>query len=533
MNHCWRFIILLQILVACQSTQQEDKSFFSYNLHTPVSSLDPSQARNLSNTWATNHLFDGLVSLDDNLKVIPAIAKSWSISPDGKQYTFILKDNISFHENKCFNDQKRFVKASDFVFSFNRILDPTTGSTGAWIFKDRVVSENPFLAPNDSTFVIQLNQPFLPLLGILTMKYASVVPHEAITMYGSAFGEHPVGTGPFKLFKWEKDQVILLTKNENYYQKDANGQSLPYLKRVKITQIQDKKTAYLEFIQGKLDMITGVESSYVNELLDSTGNILPKWENKIYFDKSAFLNTEYIGINQNLAKGTPYENPIVIKALNHALDRSLMIKKLRNSVGSPANEGFIPHRLSIHDKKTVKGFDYDQNIAQSLLKESGYPNGNGLPPLVIDVNKDHADIISYVAKQWNNIGIKTSLNLMDGASLREKISSGKSMMFKASWIADYPDGESFMTCFYSKNGAPPNYTAFQNNAFDLVYEQCLKEQTEPYKTENYIQMGRILNDNPPFVLLFYDQSARFFKDNVKGISSNAMNLLNLTTTRKE
>ena len=118
MNHCWRFIILLQILVACQSTQQEDKSFFSYNLHTPVSSLDPSQARNLSNTWATNHLFDGLVSLDDNLKVIPAIAKSWSISPDGKQYTFILKDNISFHENKCFKDQKRFVKAIDFVFSF-------------------------------------------------------------------------------------------------------------------------------------------------------------------------------------------------------------------------------------------------------------------------------------------------------------------------------------------------------------------------------------------------------------------------------
>ena len=146
----------------------------------------------------------------------PCIAKSWKISEDGLNYVFDLRTDVFFHDHDKFKDGKgRKVVAQDFVYSFKRLIDSTVASTGGWLFNDKVDKSNPFESLNDATFRINLRTPFHPMLGLLTLQYCSVVPKEIVDFYGKDFRAHPVGTGPFKLVRWEESNVLVLTKNEN------------------------------------------------------------------------------------------------------------------------------------------------------------------------------------------------------------------------------------------------------------------------------------------------------------------------------
>jgi len=166
----------------------DERRVFRYNQPEALSSLDPAFARNQANSWAVSQLFNGLMELDSTLLPVPALARRYTISPDGRTYSFVLRRGVRFHDSDVFAGGKgREVKASDFVYSFKRILDPATASSGGWIFRGKVlekpdgsISDTAFVAANDSTLRIHLKEPLIPFLGILTMPYAYVVPHEAV-----------------------------------------------------------------------------------------------------------------------------------------------------------------------------------------------------------------------------------------------------------------------------------------------------------------------------------------------------------------
>ncbi|MGB1032302.1 MAG: ABC transporter substrate-binding protein, partial [Flavobacteriales bacterium] len=205
------------------STIPDNRKVFTYNESNGISSLDPAFARNLENMWAVNQLFDGLVELDANLKVEPLIASSWDIQDSGLTYVFHLRDDVFFHPSIAFGeDSTRQVVASDFQYSFNRIVNPATASSGKWVF-DLVDFENSngFESPNDSTFVIHLKQAFSPFLGMLAMQYCNVVPAEAIDYYGEDFRENPIGTGPFKMAFWMENVALVYHKNTKFFQSDT------------------------------------------------------------------------------------------------------------------------------------------------------------------------------------------------------------------------------------------------------------------------------------------------------------------------
>ncbi|MEO0473881.1 MAG: ABC transporter substrate-binding protein, partial [Bacteroidota bacterium] len=268
------------------------------NLDAGLKSLDPAFARSRSPIWMTAQLFNGLVELDDELKVQPAIAHRWDISEDGTIYTFHLKQDIFYHRHPVFAmaglaDSSRHVIATDFVYSFSRICDPATASTGQWIFNGKIKGLaafqaqeidhiSGFRAVDDSTFQIELVQAFPPLLGLLAMPYGFVVPHEIVAHYGEDFRAHPVGTGPFQFFRWVEGQSLILHRNPHYFEQEA-GQSLPYLDAVQVSFIPSRLSAFIEFVQGRMDFIGDLDASYKDEILNLDGTIKEEYAEKYQF----------------------------------------------------------------------------------------------------------------------------------------------------------------------------------------------------------------------------------------------------------
>ncbi len=534
------FYLGLTLFWSCGSRQahHEGMTVFRYNEAAGITSLDPIYARNQANIWATSQLFSSLLQLDEDLNIQPAIAKSYQILDDGLVYTFSLRADVFFHDNACFEGGVgRAVVASDFVYSFSRLIDPRLNAPGSWVMNQvqrRADGSLDMDAPNDTTLIIRLQQPFPPFAGLLTMQYCAVVPQEAIAMYGQAFRNNPVGSGPFRFQYWKEGVKLVLRKNENYFEFEGE-ERLPHLDAVSISFIIDRQTAFLEFIKGNLDFLSSVDASYKDEILTPEGSLQPRYHDRFKMISKPFLNTEYLGImvnEQNLPADWPLKEAQVRQAINLGFDREKMIRFLRNNVGIPAHAGFVPVGMPGFPKNEG-GYNYDPDRARQLLSEAGFPNGQGMPGITLHTNQNYLDIAQYVQHELSKIGIRLSIDVMPPATLREMMAKGEARMFRASWIADYPDAENYLALFYSPNHAPagPNYTHFSDPEFDRLYEQALKETNDSLRQTLYKQMDRIIIEKAPVVFLFYDQSVRFVPREMEGMSANALNHLDLRRVR--
>lgn len=512
---------------------------FRYNESKDIPTLDPAFARNQTIIWPTNQIFNGLVQMDEQMNIVPCIAKEWTVSDNGRIYTFTLRDDISFHKNSVFGiDSTRIVKASDFVYSFNRIIDKTTASPGRWIFNsvDKGVANNGFEAVNDTTLKIYLNKPFPAFTGILTMKYCSVVPHEAIEQYGDLFGEHPVGTGPFMFRKWRRGEKLILTRNTEYFEKDSRGVRLPYLSGIAITFINDKQSEFLEFLQGRIDFISGLSPANKDELLTRTGNLRDRYNGKVIMDKLPYLNTEYLAfLNSDEDKSVnPYADSRVRMAINLGFDRVKMMLYLRNNMGTPAINGFIPKGLPSYNAN-YKPYSYNYDKAAELLKEAGYPEGKGLPELVLHTTSDYVDLCQYIQHQMSELGINMSIDVMPGAVYREKMANGNLGFFRGSWIADYPDAENYLSLFYSINASPngPNYTRFRDSDYDRIFDNAINETNRDKRVAIYRELNKYVSEKSVVVPLYYDQVVRFYHNNIVNFVGNPLNNLDLKRVSKQ
>ncbi len=528
---------LTLILCSCGNRWEipDNIKLFRYNEAAGIRSLDPAFARDQANIWGVNQLFNGLVQLDDSLKVKPCIARSWEISADGLTYTFHLRNDVYFHPSEVFKGKNRKVVAADVNYSLQRLFDEKTASPGKWVLNNVACKSDgklDIIVSNDTTISIRLKQPFAPFLHLLTMQYCSVVPREAVDFYGKDFGRNPVGTGPF-LFKYWKDGLkLVLLKNPGYFETDAAGKRLPYLDGVVVTFIVEKHTAFMEFMQGNYDMISGLDPNYKDVLLDAAGNLKPEHKSNMYMTRIPYLNTEYLGISVQQNGGSAIsalQERNIRLAINYGFDRRKMMRYLRNNIGYPGLYGMIPPGLDGYSEDKELNFEYNPAKAKALLAEAGYPGGKGLPVITLQTTATYQDLCEYLQQQLAEINIKVQLDVVPPATLREMVSQSKAGFFRASWIADYPDAENYMSLFYSKNEVPngPNYTHFANAEFDRLYEQSIAAPDNAERAKLYTQMNRIVMEQSPVVVLYYDMAVRFVSNRIKGLKPNAMNLLNL------
>jgi len=522
-------------VVQCATRRIEDrKSVFYYNESNAITTLDPAFARDLETMWATNQLFDGLVELDSLLIPQPCLAHAWRISNDGLEYTFNLRTDVKFHKSELFDSpNNRRLKASDVVFSFNRIRDAKVASPGAWVFEQ--VAANGIEALNDSTVVIRLIKPFQPFLGMLSTQYANIVPREVVEHFGADFREHPIGTGPFQFAFWYEQIALVFHKNENFWRRDNHGQRLPYLDAVKIDFVKDMSVEYQGLLSGRYDMMSGINASFKDELLTADGLLDPVFDNIIRFQKIPFIKTDYLGFVLDDQTINPNQRVIldvrIREAIECAIDKDAMVKYLRNNTVFAAHSGFVPPVL-LGEKDAGKN-TYDPERSKRLIAESGYSTEQLNIPLY--TTSDYADLLEYIQHALMKVGIKASVQILQTANFKEQTSQAKLPIFRKSWLADYADAENFLGIFKSNRFAPygPNYMHFKSEEFDELYDQAAMETNDSLRMELYRRMNKFLMNERPVIPLFYDQVSHFVANNVQGLRTNAINMLDLSTVWKQ
>lgn len=537
------------ILTSCGSgedkTNNDNKTVFRYNEAAGITILDPAYVRRFEDFLVIEQLYNRLVTLDSKLNITPSIAESYELSDDGLTYTFHLRKDVFFHDHNLFDKEKgRVVTANDVIYSFLRIIDPITASPGKYIFQNIDRSERSqykgMIAEDDYTLKIFLKQPQPSFIYQLSLPYCSIVAHEIVDHYGNDYSQHPIGTGPFQFKSWKPEVKLVMVKNPGYFEFDDEGTRLPYLDAVAVYFIRDKHQEYIKFKSGDLEMISGLNDEDKDELLDIDGELHENLQDDFYLQKLPWLNTDYLGIlvDENINKGSenPLANKLVRQAIGYSIDREEFVKHLRNNVGIPATEGFIPFGMPGYEKMAIKGFDYNPSRAKMLLNEAGFPNGKGAPEITLTTTEEYRTMCEWLQNSIEEIGLNVNVDINSVSSMNQKIALFDANFYRKSWIADYPEAINYFQLFYSKNFYPENgsnYTHFKNEKYDKLYEKALVEKDDDLRYDLYKQMNSIIHQEAPVIPLFYAETLRFLKNTVSGLQGNSLNMLSLKKVKVE
>ena len=521
------YIMLFVSIFSCSKKIEIDENkVFKLNRYDNISSLDPINARTQANTWACNLMYNSLVKIDNQLEIQPDIAKSWTISEDGKTYSFTLRNDVFFHKHEAFGkDSTRNVTASDFEYSFNRLKDPKAGGSGGWIMNNI----DSYKAINDTVFEIKLKEAYPAFLGLISMKYASVVPKELFKNGNNEFLKHPIGTGPFLFKIWEDNVKMVFRKNPKYFEFDEKGQRLPYLEAVNLSFLPEKNSEFLELIKGNLDMMADLDPSYKDEILNPIGDLNPKYSNILTIQKVPYLSTVYLCFYLDAPNAVDLK---LRQALNYGVDKNKIIKYMMKGQAFEADGGFIPKGLPGYSPES--GYKYSPEKARELINSYKKTNEK-ITPIELTTVQEYVDVCEYIAAEMAKLGLPIKVNVVPGPTMRDGKATGKFTLFRANWGADYPDAENFLSLYYSKNFAPegPNYSHYKNGEFDKMYEKAFLTNNPDERAKIYQKMDALMMQNAPILPLFYDQTTLFLNKKVKNFSMGPIKLLDLTRVYKE
>jgi len=482
------FLLVLPAILACggggESAPSRKTIIDSRDTYDPRS-LDPALSTDVPTGRAVAYVFDGLTRFTPDAKVVPGLAKSWDVSADGITYTFHLRSGVKFHDGRPFT-------ANNVVASFQRVLDPATKGGRGWPLypikgaEDYAASKaktiSGMAAPNDSTVVITLKEPFSIFPKLLAMPVTSIIPGSP----SADFGQKPIGTGPWKFVEWRHDDYLRFAKNPDYFDGAPKTDSL--MARI----IPEMSTATAEFEAGNVDVLN---------VPDEAGK---SWQadpgKKKLLSSAPALRFWYVAINTTRG---PLSDVRVRQALNYAVDVNTMLSQVMAGRGSVAN-GVIPPTLG-GAEPSRKGYPHDVNKAKQLLAAAGHPNGIDVE-LWSATTDQSPRVAQTIQANLAEAGIRAKIVQRDASSMREAARKGQTDLALKEWWADYPDAENFLyPLLHSKNkGVGGNVSFYSNPRFDALVDQAHHEQDESKRNSLYTQADQIeFNDAPMIYLFFY------------------------------
>ena len=486
---------------------------YRFPLDTDPPTLDPAKVTDTVSDKVIRSIFDGLVKISPEGEYVPAIAERWEANEDGTVWTFYIRDNVYFHNG-------RQVKAEDFRYSFMRVLNPETRSPRTWVL-DRIKGATEFLngesqdvegieVLGDFTLRLTLNNPFAPLLGLLAMSSAFVVPHEVADEWGNLFASEPaatVGTGPFILKNWEHNNYLLLESNQEYFA------GRPYVDGLRYSIIREPLARLTEFRAGNLDH-TDIPSDLVDEVMSNA-------EETALIQRRPLLDVYNLGFNCNKP---PFDNVKLRQAFCHAVNRDFLINEVLSGIGREATS-IVPPGIYGYDAG-LPGYEYDEELAKQLLGEAGYPDGEGLPPITLwyDTRPPRPDICQSVQQDFARIGVNIELKMLEWNAFLEAVDAGEPSFFQLTWLADYPDPENFLFVLLDSSnwGEKGNSTRYRNEEFDRLVEEAGVITDQERRWDLYGQAETIAFDDAPWLLLFWNECTILVAPEVRGLQITAL-----------
>ncbi len=516
-------------------------------LEANIQTLDPADVGDTTSDGVCKEFHESLYTyhyLKRPQQVVPELAAEMpTVSDDGMTYRIPVQQGVYFHDDACFPDGKgRQLTAHDFVYAFKRIANVKTQSKNWFIFDGRIAGLDAFreytkqtakdavdysrpveglYAEDDFTLILKLTQPWPQLIYWLAFLPTAPMAREAVDYYGEDIVKHPVGTGPFMLKQWHRGVYLEAVRNPNYrtnlypsegepgdaeagYLNDA-GKPLPFIDRIFWRVIVEDQPRWLLLMRGDIDINSipkdnfGQAVSMGSELTDDMKR--RNMELKLFDEPSTF----WVGMNMHdpvLGRNKPLRY-----AINYAIDREKFIDIILSSKGKPAY-GFIPRVMDGYDE-TAKDWSpsrYDPAKARAYLREAEAVHGGPIPKLRLSIGRTgtvQKQTLQFLSRSLGEIGLQVEIELFDWPTFLEKLRNSSHQLFFTGWMADYPDVESFLQCFYSPNASWPNSTNFRSPAFDAIYEAASVMPDSPERTELYRQAQRIVVEEMPCVPVYH------------------------------
>lgn len=544
------FLFCLVFFVpACRhkNAKGEEEVVLNQRLRAKIQTLDPADVGDTNSDGVCRDIFESLYQyhyLKRPYEIIPQLAAEMPhISDDGLLYRIPIRKDVYFHDDPCFPEGKgRKLQADDFIFALKRLANVKTRSKNWYIFDGRVVGLDAFreytktcpkdavdydrlveglCAEDDFTLVIKLTRPWPQLIYWLAFSPTSPMAREAVDHYGPDISRHPVGTGAFMLKKWYKGVYVEAVRNPNYYEtfyplegmpedneagllEDA-GKRLPFIDRIIWRIMEEDQPRWLLLMKGDIDLNSIPKDNFAQAVAfgrELTPEMKQRGMKLVTVDEPCTFWVE-----MNMKDPVVGSNKPLRYAVSHAIDRLRFIDLLWNGRGYPAY-GFIPPPMKEYDPSIHADSPcvYDVAKARQYLKEAEAIYGGKLPRLRLSMGGTdfiYKQMGQFLQRNLKEIGLDVELEMFDWPTFLEKMRTGDLQLFFNGWMADYPDVESFLGIFYSKNAPWPNHGYYSNPEFDAIYEQVSVMPDSPERIELYRKAQKIVIEDMPCAFTYH------------------------------
>ena len=467
--------------------------------------LDPAGRTDGESLNVTDMIFDNLVTFKPGTtEVMPWLAKSWEISKDGKTYTFHLVEKATFTDGTPVN-------ADAVVYSFKRQMDknsPAYKLGGPYeYFEAMGLSKllKDVVKVDDHTVRFELAKPNAPFISTLAMQAFAIVSPTAVAKYKRDFAFHPVGSGPYKLRVWEKNQRLVLTANPDFW-----GPK-PYLKTIVIRSIPDNNTRLQEMMAGNLHVMDNPDTNGIKALEQRLGN-------KVKFAKAPGFNVGYLALN---TEKKPFDNVLVRRAIAHAINKQAIVSGIYNGYGIPA-KNLLPPTIWGYNND-IKDYDYNPAKAKELLKQAGYPHGFTTDLWAMPVPRpympDGRKVAEAIQGDLAKVGIKAKIVSYEWGTYLQRTEMGEHGMALMGWTGDIGDPDNFLYVLLDKDNAvkpAQNISFYKSDKLHKILIQAQVEQDHAKRIALYREAQVIIHDDVPLVPIAHGVEIVPMKDTVEG-----------------
>ncbi len=488
-----RIILPLLALALIAGTASGAEKAFVYHLNAPPDLLDPAKCNNVRCQRVMWAIYEPLVNLSKDLReTIPGLAESWEVSPDGLSYTFHLRRGVRFHDGTPFNAEAAKVNLERNFVPGSPFYTPTPPNVREKLLGG-LISE---ISVKDAhTLAITLKTRKVHLLF-----FAPIVSPAALTKYGEKLGEHPVGTGPFRLKRWTVDEVRLAA-NPDYW----GGP--PTLAELSFRIIRNSERMTEEFLAGQVDFLPEVEPIYIERITTAPSAKLIRVPT---------LSLYYLGLRNDRR---PFSDLRIRRAVTSAIDVDRAILFTSRGMGVPAY-GPLPPGVDGHEPSARRA-PYRADLGRRPLSEAGYPDGLRAS-LVFNAGWGFfTELAQAIKTDLAKIGIVVDLEPQPGyKELVAAVRQGRGDLFMYSWFIPSTDPDAWLGPLF-RSGSVDNLTRYSNRQLDALLEEARTVVETPRRLELYRAAQRLLVDDAPMVFLFNEVRVSAYNTRVIGLELNA------------